>query len=462
MAKEWREGGYSKQAIQQSVEDILDKNWSPDFNELYILISDWIKYGKNLFVSEERKYLEQVNGASKLKNLKNIKTGVENYSFWIRRGIIILQRIKKKVTGYTIQYLVRNKKTGQTVIIDEEKMWEMLQAEHKSTTQNFLNDPSTSINNIIKDAGYAQNWAQLQTQKKEYLVIQNRINFMENFYQRKVSIQNFGTNYKTFYKKYKMRSSKNGGIYRELETNEEFGKRQKASADMPPIAEYANLNLYGRYLMYLNSKNLNKQYPVRCRKNGHYFHVLSSQIVVQTADDTMRRLYADKGVIYEGVVHSAANIRPKDDMKELELVKDGLVNYTDYVINNKVANIDNMIAEKDSIDYIKVADNYFDLNIIKKNKLKTQLTALQTKLNNGQISKNTTINLMIKLYLILKDFCTGTGMSKEWLLRNLTKFFVEQIKNSNFVEEGAEEFVRQKVNEIIKDNVKSFVDKRTE
>ena len=189
MAKEWREGGYSKQAIQRSVEDILDKNWSPDFNELYILISDWIKYGKNLFVSEERKYLEQVNGASKLKNLKNIKTGVENYSFWIRRGIIILQRIKKKVTGYTIQYLVKNKKTGQTVIIDEEKMWEMLQAEHKSSTQNFLSDPSTSINNIIKDAGYAQNWAQLQTKKKEYLVIQNRINFMENFYQRKVSIQ---------------------------------------------------------------------------------------------------------------------------------------------------------------------------------------------------------------------------------------------------------------------------------
>lgn len=329
-------------------------------------------------------------------------------------------------------------------------MWEILQNRHKPLDPNFKDDPSTLINIIIAESGQASNWANLKSQKQEYQLIYNRISFMENFYKRQDNIQNYGTRYKTFYKKYR-----NG----ERETNEQFKKRMdKANTnpplnDMPPIAEYAHLNLYGRYLMYKNSKHKENKYPVRSRRNGHYFKVLSEQLVAQTDDDKIRRIYGNKGDIFEAIVHGAANLVPMSPEKEWEVAAGDNIRYENYKISAKVANIDNMMGENDSVNYIKSGDNYFSLNKYSTER-QGKIIALQTKLNSGEIAKNTTINLMIRLYFILKDYSSG-GLSKEWFTRQLEKFFNDQIKDKNFVENAIEE----EAENVISKNIKTFVQK---
>lgn len=448
MAKSWKEGGYSKQAIQDSIEDILKQDWNPTLSELYVLVSNWIKYGKGLFPTE-KKYFEEINGAKYLNTLKSSKSANENFGYWIRRGIIILERLRSFITGYQVDYLIKNKYTQETIIIDEKKMWEILQNRHKPLDPNFKEDPSTLINTIIAESGQAANWANLKSQKQEYQLIYNRISFMENFYKRQVNILNYGTKYKTFYKKY----IKNG----QRETNEQFKKRMdKANTrppldDMPPIAEYAHLNLYGRYLMYKNSTYKAREYPVRSRKNGHYFKVLSEQLVVQTDNDKIRRLYGNKGDIFEAVVHGAANLVPMSPEKEWEIAAGDNIRYENYKVSAKVANIDNMMEENDSINYIKSGDNYFSLDKYSTER-QGKIIALQTKLNSGEIAKNTTINLMIRLYFILKDYSSG-GLSKEWFTKQLEKFFNYQIKNKNFVEDAVEEEAEKAITK----NIKAFV-----
>jgi hypothetical protein len=60
-----------------------------------------------------------------------------------------------------------------------------------------------------------------------------------------------------------------------------------------------------------------------------------------------------------------------------------------------------MIGEKDNTDYIKTGDNYLS---VAKSRNKKTTTILQTKLSNGAIKRNTTIQLLAILNRAFNEY----------------------------------------------------------
>lgn len=371
------------------------------------------------------------------------KNGDKYYPQWIRQGVVLLERVRSFFTDQEIKYLIKDTGTNNTIILSEYEIWNYL-LNSSSTSKGDIN--ISDIVNATKDTSGIEDWARIYKETLEDSIIKNRINFMEDFYQRNESIEKYDDQgYRTFYKKYREKNK--------IESNKHFEKR-KAEKEFPPLWEYQYITLLKRYNLYKESNNTVSSHTAFFSRHwNRYFIINNEQLVVETASKRIIRFYANKGDLYEAVVHGAANILPKNEEEEQEQLSLG-GQYNSYIINAKIANIDNMIGEKDNTDYIKTGDNYLS---IAKSRNKKTTTILQTKLSNGAIKRNTTIQLLANLNRAFKDYKKEKDSEK--LIKDLQDLFEKKIKEEDnvYTENQAESVAMKIADERIKTKIEELI-----
>lgn len=333
-------------------------------------------------------------------------------------------------------------------------MWTLLQSEKnlKHYSKLGINDSykvgsrkdrSTEIKNILSDyLGSAKNWATYQNDIVKFNIIKNRIKYMESFYQQEKRITQYVTEgYKTYYKYLN-------------ESNETFEKRKKEK-NFKPLEEMHNITLNKRYLYYRNcagQPGLEEEESFSRSDKKGTFKVKRKQLVMETYNNKIHRLFGNHGDLYEAVVHGAANLKPSSYIQEwnaFQSVKGDeqmKVRLTYRKPSDIIANIDNMIAEKTSATFMQAGDNYFKIKKIEEGKESIEIVALQTKLQSGRIAKNTIINLIIQLYNII------SLSTEEEIQKGLLKYLSENMSNKNM--DLLENQLQEDVNEIIEEQIK--------
>lgn len=408
-------------------------------------VRKWIQYGKNLFPTDKQ-YFDIRNGATagsnnSSGNIINLNSKYKKeYASWIRQGIILLEGFRYFLTGQEIDYYVKiidkeNKKVDE-IMIPEKEMWKFLASSQSASVGDI---DISSIISTVKNQNPTE-WTDSLTDLTSYLIIQNRISFMENYYEKSKDIIDFDTFYK---------------FENENESAFIVRKNRPENEKWESLKEFKNYQICQRYKMYLEK---NQIYHIEI-KDGIYKEFKIQDLLYRTTrrggKQHIGSMNINRGDLYEAVVHGAANIKSNNIEEEYkEVKKRRKKRYENYEIPEYVQNIDNMVAEKDSISYIKAGDIYFNIpKKINKNQIIQQVQALQIKLSNASIKRNTTINGLINLNLIL-------ARSDNAKIRNgLKNFFIQKISQKKLSKEVSEDVIHAEVSEKAYQQLKSITDK---